>query len=90
MSVEMTEAELSQAQRDLLLEQHQGKWIYQGDPNDKAGMAQHDQWVASRVAFGIKLTALLRGYAVAGKPRGKKPGVTKESVTAALSEDLLA
>ena len=88
--VEMTEAELSQAQRDLLIEQHQGKWIYQVDPNDKAALSTHDSWVASRVAFGIKLTALLRGYAVAGKPRGKKAGVTKESITAALSEDLLA
>lgn len=87
---QMSEAELSSAQRELLIEQHQGKWIYGGDPNDKQAEATFNDWVASRVAFGIKLTALLRGYATAGKPKGAKKSVSKESIQAALSEDLLA
>ena len=76
--------------RELLIEQHQGKWIYQGNPNDKEALRKHEDWVGSRVARGIELTALDRGFTTSAKPRGKKAGVSKESIQAALSEDLLA
>ncbi len=76
--------------REIQLEQHAGKWIWKGDPNDKAGLASHDEYVRARVNRGIELTAIDRGISAAPKPRGKPKPVSKESVQAALSEDLLS
>ena len=76
--------------REILLEQHQGKWIWKGAGDDKEGIRLHDEFVRARVRRGIELTAIDRGITATAKPRGKGKPISKLSVEAALSEDLLS
>ena len=78
--------------RDLLIEQHQGKWAFGGSEEDKDAMQKHDDFVRDRINLGIALTAIERGITTAAKPRAKAPGAraAKESLAAAITEDLLS
>jgi len=80
---------LKAEQNELIVEQHRGKWIYQGDPNDKAAIQKHEEWVASRIHRGIEITAKLRDYVVAGK-KAKGKASSKSLTIGALTDDLLA
>jgi hypothetical protein len=85
--------------RDIIIEQHEGKWVFKGPtkdniplakggiPLDSAAYEAHEDFVRSRVNWGIALTARERGITVEPKARGKK--TSTPSITAASLEDLL-
>ena len=77
--------------REIIIEQHQGKWIFAGNPADKAMLAIHEDFVRGRVNRGIELTAQLRQVQTLGKKKSPK-GSTKSNseLAAALSLDLLS
>lgn len=61
--------------RQIQLEQHEGKWNFTGDEKDAEAMANHAEYVRSRVRRGIELTALLRRSNTGpAKPGGKRAG----------------
>lgn len=76
--------------RNVIIEQHQGKWIFGGAQDDKAGIEKHDLYVQSRVCWGIALTARERAIQVEPKAKGKGSRAAKESIAAAITEDLLS
>ncbi len=85
--------------RDIIIEQHDGKWVYPGPtkdnipiqkggiPLDHDAFKKHEDFVLLRVNWGIALTARERGITVEPKTKGKKSSAP--SITAASLEDLL-
>lgn len=76
--------------RGVIEEQHKGKWIYAGPEGDKTQEEKHNEFVRSRVRWGIALTARERGIQVEGKKGSKASRSAKESIAAAITEDLLS
>lgn len=94
MDMQNTELNESQAQaemREIIIEQHKGRWIYSGNEDDKNAIEKHDEFVSQRVRRGIQLTAFLRGIQAQPKAaKGKSNGKSKSSIIAAIDEDLLS
>lgn len=95
MDMQNTELNESQAQaemREIIIEQHKGRWVYSGNEDDKNAIEKHDEFVSQRVRRGIQLTAFLRG--IQAQPKAAKgvrsAGKSKSSIVAAIDEDLLS
>ncbi len=85
--------------RDIIIEQHEGKWVFKGPTKDNIPLAKggipldqdaytiHEEFVRTRVNWGIALTARERGITVEPKTKGR--GAKGSSITAASLEDLL-
>lgn len=86
----LTLDEVRMEMRGIIVEQHQGKWIFGGDPKDLQAEEKHNEWVRSRINWGIALTARERGIQVEGKKASKGSRAAKESIAAAITEDLLS
>lgn len=87
----LTLDEVRQQMRDVIIEQHQGKWIYGGPDGDKEAEEKHNDFVRSRINWGIALTARERRIQVEGKkPKGGGKGSKSSPIAAAFTDDLLA
>ena len=77
--------------REIIIEQHQGKWIFAGNPADKAMLAIHEDFVRGRVNRGIELTAQLRQVQTLGKKKSPTgSGKTNTELASAIALDLLS
>lgn len=75
---------------EITVEQNSGAWDYKGDPNDKAAIEKHEEYVRSRVKRGIELVAILRrsntGPAKAKPAKRGKPAIDLVAAAASLLE----